>query len=82
MGAGHHDDVGGAGFGHHLGLEITAVHRLEIGDDGRVRKRGAEGADAVESLGEDERGAGLEPVDPGPHREGGGLEGFVDVGEV
>jgi AraC-like DNA-binding protein len=82
VGAGHHDDVGGAGFGHHLGLEVAAVHGLKIGDDGRVRKGGAEGADAVESLGEDERGAGLEPVDAGPQGEGGGLEGFVDVGEV
>ena len=82
VGTGHDDDVGRAGLGHHLGFEVTAVHRLEIGDDGGVWKSGAESADAVESLGEDERGAGLEPVDSGAHREGGGFEGFVDIGEI
>ena len=34
----HDDDEIGAGLGHHLCLEITAVHRLQIGDDRMLRE--------------------------------------------
>ena len=82
VGAGHDDDVGGAGFGHHFGFEVAAVHGLQVGDDGGGGEGAAEGADAVEAFGEYEGRAGLQPVDAGAEGEGGGFEGFVDVGEV
>ena len=74
--------LGGAGLGHHLGFEVTAVHGFEIGDNRRVRKSFAQRADAVEAFGEDQRGARFEPVDPGAEGECGGVEGFIDGGEV
>ena len=37
MRAGHDDDVRRAGLGHHLGFEVAAVHRLQVGDDRRRR---------------------------------------------
>ena len=82
MGALHHDDVRRAGLGHHLGFEIAAVHRLEVGDDGDAGESSAEAADAVEAFGEDERRAGFEPVDAGAEGHLGGVEGFLKVGEV
>ena len=42
VGPPHHDDEIGAGLGHHLGLEIPAVHRLQIGDDRVVRETARE----------------------------------------
>lgn len=82
MGAGHDDDVGGAGFGHHFGFEVATVHGLQIGDDGDLGEGLAQGADTVEAFGEDEGCASFEPIDTGAEGEGGGFEGFVDVGEV
>ena len=82
VGAGHHDDVGGARLGHHLGFEVATVHRLQVSDDGRVWKRFPQGADAVQPFGENEWRASLQPIDPGTHGQRGGFEGFIDVGEV
>ena len=82
VGAGHHDHVGRAGLGHHLRLQVAAVHRLEVGHDRGLREGLAEGADAVEALGEDERGARLEPVNPCPHGHRGRFQGLIDVREV
>lgn len=82
MGAGHDDDMGSAGFGHHFSFEVATVHGLQIGDDRDLGKSRAQGADAVEAFGEDERGASFEPINAGAEGEGGGFEGFVDVGEV
>src|SRR5262249_2164859 len=42
----------------------------------------AEFAHAVKTFGQDEGRAGLQPIHPGPHGQGGGFEGFVDVGEI
>ena len=61
----HHDDVGRAGPGHHLGLEVSAIHRLEIGDNRHPGKSLAQRPHPVQSLREDQRRAGLEPVDAG-----------------
>ncbi len=36
----------------------------------------------MQAFGEDERRAGLQPVHSSAHRQGGGFERFVDVGEV
>ena len=66
MGAGHDDHVRGAGLGHHLRFEIAAVHRLQVGHDRRVREGLAQGADAVEPFGQDERRTGFEPIDSCP----------------
>ena len=33
VGAAHDDHEAGAGLGHHLGLEVAAVHDLQVGDD-------------------------------------------------
>jgi len=70
VGASHHDDVV-APFGHELGFEIAAVHCLEVGDDWtlgkRLRMRGLHSC-----LGDDERGAGFEPVNAGTQRHLGG----------
>jgi len=82
VGAGHDDDVGRAGLGHHLGLEVAAVHRLQVSDDWDLREALAQGAHAVQPLGEDERRAGLEPVHARPAGHGRGVEGLLDVGEV
>ena len=82
MGPGHHDHVGGAGLGHHFGLQIAAVHRLEISHDRHVGKRGSQRPHAVQALGEDQRRARLQPVDAGTQCQGRRLEGFVDVGEI
>ena len=65
VGAPHHDDEAGAGLRHHLGFEIAAVHRLQVGDDGMVREAFAQRRDRVQPLGQDQRRAGLEPVDAG-----------------
>ena len=77
VGPGHDHDVRRAGLGHHLGFEIAAVHRLQIGDDRRVGKSLAQGPHAVHALGDDQRRAGFQPIDAGPHGQLGGLQGFV-----
>lgn len=82
VGAGHHDDVGGTGFGHHFRFEVATVHGFEVGDDGDARKSAAERADSVESFREEKGGACLQPVDASAQGHGSGCEGFVDIGEV
>ena len=82
MGPRHHDDMRRAGLGHHLRLEIAAVHRLQIGDDRHPGKGLPQGADAMEPLGEDQRRPCLEPVDAGADGERRGVEGLVNVREV
>ena len=82
MGPGHHDHVGGAGLGHHLGLQIAAVHRLEIGHDRHVGKRGSQRPHTVQAFGENQRRARLQPVDAGTQCQGRCLEGFVDIRQV
>ena len=67
VGAGHHYHVGGSGLGHHLRFEVAAVHRLQVGHDRDVREGLAQGADAMETLGQDERSARFEPIYARPH---------------
>ena len=57
VGAGHHHHVGGASLGHHLCFKVAAIHRLQVGHDRDVRESLTQGADAVQTLGQDERGA-------------------------
>ena len=54
-----------AALEHHLGFEISGIHRLEIGDDRVVRVFLVERLDRVQAFAEDERRADLEPVDAG-----------------
>ena len=37
---------------------------------------------AMKSFGENERGPDFQPIESGPHGEGGGFKGLVDVGDV
>ena len=82
VGAGHDDDVGGTGFGHHFCFEVATVHGFEVCDDGDAWEGVAEGADPVEPFGEEEGSTGFEPIDAGAEGHAGGFEGFVDAGEV
>jgi hypothetical protein len=72
MRPGHHDYVRGAGAGHDLGLEIAAVHRFQIGYDGRLGKSRSEFADPMHAFGNDQRRADFQPIDPAAHRQFGG----------
>ena len=76
--AAHHDDERRAGLGHHLGLEVPAVHRLQVGDDRMVREARAQRLDRAQPLRQDQRRAGLEPVDAGIDGDRGGLERLVE----
>ncbi len=66
VGSGHDDHMRGARLGHHLGLEVAAVHRLQVGHDRGLREGLAQGADAVEPFRQDERRARFEPIDSRP----------------
>lgn len=82
VGAGHHDDVGGSGFGHHFRFEVAPVHGFEVGYDGDAWESAAECADPVESFCEEKGSACFQPVDASAQGHGCGFEGFVDIGEV
>ena len=66
VGLAHDHDHVRAGLEHHLGFQPGAVHRLEIGDDGHIGEVGAEGANTVQPLGQDQRRADFQPVDARP----------------
>jgi hypothetical protein len=80
--AAHDDDEVGAGLRHHLRLEIAAVHRLQISNDGMVRKTGTQFLDGVEPFGQEQGRAGFKPVDSGLDADRGGLDRFVHVDEI
>src|SRR5205085_10562411 len=71
-----------AGLGHHFGLEISAVHGLEIGDDGRFWKALSKRPYAVHSFRNDQWRAGFKPVDAGVHRHLRSGECFGDVNDI
>ena len=78
----HDDDEIGAGLGHHLCLEISAVHGLQIGDDRVIRKPRAEGLDGAEAFGENQRRPRLEPVDAGLDAHRGRIECLLERRQV
>ena len=82
MSTGHDNDVRRTSLGHHFGFEVAAIHRLEIGHDGCVRKGFSQGSHTMKTLGQNERCACLEPIHSGTHGECGRFESFVDIGEV
>ena len=53
VGPAHHDDEIRARLGHHLGFEVTAVHRLQVGDDRMVGEPRAKAFDRPQPFGED-----------------------------
>ena len=57
VGTGHHHHVGGASLRHHFCFKVAAIHRFQVGHDRDVREGLTQGADAVETLGQDERGS-------------------------
>jgi hypothetical protein len=57
MSSRHDNDVSRTGLGHHLGFQVAAIHGFEIGNDGRVREFSPQRADAVKSLGKNQRRA-------------------------
>ena len=61
----HDDDEVRAGLGHHLGLEIAAVHRLQVGDDRMLGKPRAQCLDRPQAV---RRGAAAcrPPASPRP----------------
>ena len=73
----HDDHHVAAGFEHHLGFQPGAVHGFEVDHDGRVGKLPPEGAHGVQTLGQQQRRADLEPVDAGFDRGAGEVERFV-----
>ena len=78
MRAAHHDDEVCARLGHHLRFEVPAVHGFQVGDDRMLRKLPAQRLHGVQSMGQQQRRARLEPVHAGVHRHGGGLERFIE----
>src|SRR5215510_13060865 len=80
--ASHHHHVRRAGFGHHLGFEVTPVHRLQVGDDRTVWKFPPQRAHAVKPFGQNQRRARFEPVNSGLDRDARGFNRFFDVGQV
>ena len=82
MRAPHHHDEVRARLGHHLGFEISAIHRFEVGDDRMIRETRAQSFDGVQPFGEEQRRAGFQPVDAGLDGDGGGLDRFVERGEI
>ena len=82
MSAGHDDDVRRSRLCHHFGLQVAAIHGLEVSDDGCVREGFAQGAHSMETFRQNQWRARLQPIDSSAHGQRGGFEGFIDVGEV
>ena len=82
MGPSHHHDEVRARLGHHLGFEVTAVHRLQVGDDRMSREPRAKALDRPQPFGEDQRRTGLEPVDAGIDADRGSLQCLLQRGQV
>ncbi len=82
MGAGHHHHVGGSRPGHHLCLEVAAVHCLEVGHDRHLGEGGPQLPDTMQALGQNQRRAGLQPVNAGSTGDRCGLEGLIDIGQI
>ncbi|HZW52412.1 MAG TPA: hypothetical protein VFF00_00195, partial [Candidatus Elarobacter sp.] len=59
----HHDDEIRARLRHHLRFQVSAVHRLQVRNDGVIRESRAQPLDGAQPLGEEKRRARLEPVD-------------------
>ena len=73
----HHHDLVGAGLGHHLGLEVAAVHGLQVGDDRVIRKPRPQRLDRAQAVSQEERRAGFEPVHAGRDADVRGREGLL-----
>ncbi len=82
MGPLHNHDMGSSGFCHHLGLKPTTIHDFQVSDNGNIRKLGAQSANAINSLGDDQWRARLQPVNPRAQGESCGFESFGDGDEV
>jgi hypothetical protein len=78
----HHDDVRGPGLRHHLRLEVSSVHRLQVRDDRHPRESLAQRAHPAQPLGQDQRRPGLQPVHPRAQSDLGGAQGLVEIGEI
>ena len=68
MSPGHDHHVGRPGLCHHLGLQITSIHGFQIRYDRYPRESLPETSDGTKPLGQNQRRAGLKPIDPGGHR--------------
>jgi len=68
-----------ASFGHHFGLEPTAVHGFQVGNDGYLRIAGAQLTNAAHPFGNDQGRADLKPIDSGADRHIGGTNRFSEV---
>src|SRR6476646_3411360 len=66
----HDDDEVGPGLGHHLRLEIPAVHGFQVSHDWVAGKTRAKLLDRVETFGQEQRRARFEPVDAGLDADG------------
>ena len=80
--AAHDDHEVGARLGHHLGLEISAVHRLQIGHDRMSREARAKLLDGMKPFGEEQRCAGFQPVDARFDADGCRVDRFVHRREI
>ena len=78
----HYHHMSGTSFGHHFRFQVSAVHRLQVSDDRRVRKRGSQCADAVQAFRQDQRSTRFQPVNAGSNGEVSCFESFVDISEV
>ena len=78
----HHHAPGGAGPRHHLDLQVAAVHGLEIGHDRDGREALVQRAYAVQSLGQDQRCSGFQPIDAGGDGDLGHMERLTNRGEI
>lgn len=78
----HDDHMRCSRLGHHFGLQVAAIHGLEIGDNRGVGEGLSQGADPMQSFRQDQGSARFQPVDSGAHGQRGGFKSFVNVGEV
>ncbi len=73
----HDDDHIAASFEHHLGFQARPIHRLEIDDYRCIREFPPEGADGVQTFGEEQWRTDFEPVDAGLDRGAGEVQRFI-----
>ena len=78
----HDDDEIRSRLGHHLGLEIAAVHRLQIGHDGMIGKSFAQRFHGAQAFRQQQRCAGLQPVHAGGHGYASRFNRFVERGQI
>ncbi len=67
---------------HHLGFQVAAVHRLQVGDDRMVGEARPQCLDRTQPVREEQRRAGFQPVHSGCDADGRRVEGLVQRREV